>query len=116
MKVNKVWVVGDIGSQIVNPQTEENMLQGSVIEGKSRLMGWKITFDSGHALRSLPSGSYRQAQPDIEVHVLKTNNPATGLGEPALPAATPAIDNAIFAVTGKRIRSVPIAKQRFSWV
>jgi isoquinoline 1-oxidoreductase beta subunit len=117
IKVNKVWVAGDIGSHIINVGASENLTQGAIVDGMSEMLQ-EISLKDGRVAQS----NYHEhllvkmsQTPPIEVHFLKSNNSPTGLGEPALPPILPAIANAVFTATGERIRKLPMTKQGFSF-
>jgi isoquinoline 1-oxidoreductase beta subunit len=110
--VHKVWVAGDIGSQIVNPMGAENQVRGAVIDGLAQaLTGQAIEFVDGVVQQSNFHDfllARMPMTPEIEIAWVRSDKPPTGLGEPALPPVIPALTNAIFAATGARIRSLPV--------
>ena len=117
LKVNKLTAAADVGP-IMNLSGAENQVQGSMIDGLSAAWFQEILVENG-AVKQTNFHEYplltMKDSPQVEVHFAKSDYPPTGLGEPALPPTAPAICNAIFAATGKRVRTLPLVKQDLSW-
>jgi isoquinoline 1-oxidoreductase beta subunit len=117
LKVDKLTAAVDVGP-IMNLSGAENQVEGSMLDGLSAAWFQEITVEDGAVKQTnfhdYPLLTMKDA-PAVEMHVVKSDFPPTGLGEPALPPTAPAITNAIFAATGKRVRTLPLAKQDLSW-
>lgn len=116
IRVHRVVVASDIGP-IINMSGANNQCEGAVIDGFSTMLGLEITMENGRVEQS----NFHQypilriaAQPKVEVHFIQSDNPPTGVGEPALPPVAPAICNAIYAATGHRVRTLPLSKEGFA--
>jgi isoquinoline 1-oxidoreductase subunit beta len=112
-KVHKAWAVVDCGTT-VNPLNAAAQIEGGLIMGLSSAIGEQITLDKGAVVES-NFGDYPVMKladaPEIDVHFIESGAKMGGIGEPGLPPAAPALANALFALTGKRIRQLPILAQ-----
>lgn len=109
IKIDKVWAVMDCG-WYVNPDIIKAQIEGSIIMALGAATKHATLFDDGKA--SLKNfDTYRMPRindtPEIEIHIMESDEKAGGVGEPGLPPFTPALTNAIFDLTGKRIRVLP---------
>ena len=129
VKVDKVWAVGDVGSEIINPNHAEQQVQGAVLDAMAQAYGQEITFTAGKAdqgnfspattaagsAANFPLLRIKQAPPVVEVHWKKTTFAPTGIGEPAMPPLIPALMGAIHQAMGKRVRQLPLSKVDLKW-
>lgn len=117
LKVRQVTAAVDVGL-IINLSGAENQIQGSIVDGLGMAWLQEITHDRGRTVQG-NFNDYRLLRstetPAMSVNFLQSKNPPTGLGEPGYPVVPPAICNAIFAATGKRIRQLPISKTDLRW-
>ena len=109
-RVHRIVAAVDCG-RVVNPDVIHRQVEGAVVYGLSAALHEKITFKDGRVEQS-NFDDYPMMRmdemPKVEVHIVPSTEAPGGIGEPGLPPATPAVINAIFAATGKRIRTLPI--------
>jgi isoquinoline 1-oxidoreductase beta subunit len=118
LTITKLTAAVDAGT-IINLSAAEAQVQGAMLDGISAAWFQKITIERGAAAQTnfddYPMLRMNDSPRLMEVHFVKSALPPTGLGEPGLPAAAPAVCNAIFAATGKRIRTLPIIGESLKW-
>ena len=111
IQVHRVVAVVDAGF-VVNPNIAQAQIEGGIVFGLTAALKGKITFQNG-AVRQKNFDTYPLLRmhecPDIEVHFLHSDEPPEGMGEPGVPPIAPAVGNAVFKLTGKRLRSLPFA-------
>jgi isoquinoline 1-oxidoreductase beta subunit len=117
LTIPRVDIAFDCGP-VVYPDRVRSQLEGAIIMGVSLAMSGEITFKNGRAqqdnFHTYPVTRINEAPRDIHVHLLPATDwsmPLGGVGEPGLPVVAPALYNAIFAATGKRIRQLPVGNQ-----
>ena len=109
-RVTRVWSAIDCG-QVINPNTVEAQIEGSIIYGLTAALDGKITLEKGRVRESnfhdYPLLGIAQV-PEIEVSIIESAADPGGVGEPGTPPIAPALTNAIFAATGIRVRKLPV--------
>jgi len=110
-KVHKVTIAADVGI-VVNPDIVQAQMEGAMIYGLTAALYGKITYSEGQVEQS-NFGDYPILRltetPEVSVHLIASAEAPGGVGEPGTPPIAPAVANAIFALTKKRIRSLPFS-------
>jgi isoquinoline 1-oxidoreductase beta subunit len=119
LTIDRDVCVGDIGRQVINPSGAENQIEGSFVDAMSMMRYQELNIERGRVtntnLDEYPMARMPDAPAKIEVHWITSDNLPSGAGEPSLPPAAPAICNAIFAATGKRVRQLPVSRVDLRW-
>jgi isoquinoline 1-oxidoreductase beta subunit len=114
VRVRRVVCAVDCGT-VVNPDAVQAQIEGAIIFGITAALYGEITLKNGR-VEQTNFDSYQMLRineaPTIEVHIVQSSQPPGGMGEPGTSAIVPAVTNAIFAATGKRLRKMPIDANR----
>jgi isoquinoline 1-oxidoreductase beta subunit len=114
IRIPRVDIVIDTG-KVIHPDRVKAQLEGASVFGTSIALMGEITAANGRVTQSnfnnYPVARMNEAPVETHVHIVPSSAPPAGVGEPGVPGMSPAICNAIFAATGKRIRDLPIKKQ-----
>lgn len=114
IRVHNYWIAGDAGI-IVQPENAHAQLESAVVYGLSSALSEELTFKDG-AVQQTNFHQYQVLRmsdmPEIHTRVIVTDNSPTGLGELGVPTVAPAIGNAVFKLTGKRLRQLPMSPAR----
>ncbi|MBS8241493.1 xanthine dehydrogenase family protein molybdopterin-binding subunit [Marinobacter lipolyticus] len=110
IRIHRVWCAVDCG-QVVNPAIVRDQIEGGIIFGLTAALHGEITLENG-AVQQSNFHDYALMRnyelPSVEVDVVDSTEPPTGVGEPGVPPVLPALGNALFALTGKRQRTLPL--------
>jgi isoquinoline 1-oxidoreductase beta subunit len=116
LRVDRVVVAVDCG-QVINPDLVAAQIEGGVVFGLTSALYDEITIQNGQVQQS-NFDNYPMLRiadmPRVEVHLVPSHEPPGGIGEPGVPSTAPAVANAIFAATGKRLRRLPFQTQELA--
>ncbi|HJV91121.1 MAG TPA: xanthine dehydrogenase family protein molybdopterin-binding subunit [Holophagaceae bacterium] len=114
IRVHRVVCAVDCGL-VLNPLNVKAQMEGAVAFGLSAALRGEVTVDKGRVVQQ-SFKDYRvlrlEEMPKVEVHFVESSHPSGGVGEPGLPPLAPAVANAVFAATGKRLRSMPFTPDK----
>jgi isoquinoline 1-oxidoreductase subunit beta len=113
--IPNVWTVVDAGT-VVSPDNIRNQFEGAAVFGTSLALFGEITATNG-VIDQSNFNNYQvtrmnRAPRRVDVHIVKSEAPPAGVGEPGVPPFAPALYNAVFAATGKRVRELPLSKTK----
>jgi isoquinoline 1-oxidoreductase beta subunit len=115
--IPNVWTAVDAGT-VVSPDNVRNQFEGAAVFGTSLALFGEITATNG-AIDQSNFNNYlvarmNRAPRHVEVHIVKSEAPPAGVGEPGVPPFAPALYNAVFAATGRRVREMPLSKTKLA--